>query len=212
MGVDELNKEFLKSLLKGSIPVGVLTAGAVSQIGEEEAEAMPGTLIPKIAKSLLRGPSSAAPRLKGMIHEGKRIIDVQTGPNPWRYLIYEDGSGLPVTKDEVNALSRQAGTEMYVKRFQKASDDIKLTQAIRSLEHEPGADPSASILSPRKRAAMYRASHERKLKALNIEPSATSGVWFKDENGRRLYRVIPQEYADFLEKKGIVQVDRKGGK
>jgi hypothetical protein len=198
---DELGKT------KYKIFGGAAAAGAASQLGSpEESEAFPlGKFSKTLTKTAKEGmESSAAARLVGHSLKGKIITNVKKGDGNWRSLLFEDGSEMTVTKDELHALTRAKGTADYAKTFTESNDESQLTQAMKSLKyHEVRADNRPFDTAPTKR--LY---HQRYLTDVNQgDPKAVPETVFVNYQGK--YFQMPKEKAELLEEQGYLTIDKK---
>lgn len=114
--------------------------------GAQPAEAMPvGKLVKKgterAAKAVKGVESRTAKMLVGEQFKGQEIKAVTKGRGDWRYIVLEDDSVYPVTKDVVADMTRAIGTsdklrELRIKTLTGASGDgSPLSQAYKSLEY-----------------------------------------------------------------------------
>ena len=175
--------------------------GLGGAIMPDEANAFPiGKIVKDMTKIALKEPSSAASNLIGKVMQGKVIKAVQKGKGDWRYLLFEDGSGLPVTKDFLESVSRAQGTKDYMAKFRAAGDAEKLEMAKKSLNRHLA---KTTGLSTKRLTEAYSTKHMERLDRLGLEglekPNLV-GVW---SSGR--YVKMPKEYADLLEANGLVK-------
>jgi len=112
----------------GSIPKAL---GLVSSIlGPAEAEAAPFPIRPPIRLPKVGRLSSATDLLKGMLLRGKAIREVRVGREPWRYIIFEDGSYMSLKKPWLRTLAAERGKQRYVEAFQKGEPPPRLTEKV----------------------------------------------------------------------------------
>ena len=197
--------------LKDRFYYKILGIGAALGLGgaimPDEANAFPigkiGKIVKDMTKIALKEPSSAASNLIGKVMQGKVIKAVQKGKGDWRYLLFEDGSGLPVTKDFLESVSRAQGTKDYMAKFRAAEDAEKLEMAKKSLNRHLA---KTTGLSTKRLTETYSTKHMERLDRLGLEglekPNLV-GVW---SSGR--YVKMPKEYAELLEANGLVKIDR----
>ena len=79
----------------------------------KEAEAAPFPIRPPIRLPKVGKLSSATDLLKGMLLRGKAIREVRVGREPWRYIIFEDGSYMSLKKPWLRTLAAERGRQRY---------------------------------------------------------------------------------------------------
>jgi hypothetical protein len=218
--VRESKARYGRSSFKRIIGLGATTGAglaAMGILGEDEAEALPiGKLVKggvKMAEKVAgKEVSSASASLVGKVVKGKVIKAITKGAQDWRYLVFEDGSFLPVTKDVVTDLARGFGTEGKMKTFENLAPDDQLTQAFKSLQYHLSRQPKYNIgpRSPR----YIREWHEDYLKNMReLAPEAEVDTvfveYFDPKTKRQEYFQMPRPYAEVLERIGVVKI-RKG--
>lgn len=119
-----------------------LTGGAMALeelLSPSEAEASPiskyffkAAARPALAKA---AKSSAAQVLVGKKLFDKVIKDVVKGRGNWRYIILEDETVYPATKEAVQSLVRSLGTKEKLEAFREEEMASKITQAYKSLQY-----------------------------------------------------------------------------
>jgi hypothetical protein len=175
-----------------------------------EAEAFPvGKPIAKIARKVAgKGLSSASSALKGMVIEGKVIKEVRAGQRNWRYLVFEDGSGRPVTKEFVHDLCQSGGTAKYMNKLQARPSEEKLMQAEKSLNYHLNRvyyDSPKYTQKPRRQRYLNRLGE---VGQKSEEKPDLVGVWYN-----KIYLTMPRPYAELLERAGRLRIDKtKSGK
>jgi len=105
--IRNLTREALKKigLVLGIWGLGILTP--------EQAEAAPLGPIRRVTRRVLEGPLSpdATRILKGKIIKGKVVKEVRRGRGDWRYIVFEDGTHLPVDKSYIRSAAAGYGRE-----------------------------------------------------------------------------------------------------
>lgn len=87
--------------------------------------------------------SSASRRLMGMELMGKTVKEVRKGNEPWRYVVFEDGTYLPIHKKYIASLSSSEGEKLYGTMFEMSEPtDQKLmlarSHALKMANRLPG--------------------------------------------------------------------------
>lgn len=180
---------------------GATTLG--SQLIPDEAEASP--IEGRIGKAMVKelgkttGQSSAAKKLIGEVIDGKIVQDVLKGINKWRYILFEDGSRLPVRQNVLADIMKEKGTEKYMNILkEQETESSKLMQAYKSLQHhlqrqEPLVDKAAK--------EEWRKEYGKYMKEIN-QPEVP---WTYIES-HNVY--LPEEYAKILEDAGVIQIKK----
>jgi len=168
----------------------------------KEAEAFPiGRVIKEIGKRTLGALSGANKVLAGRILEGKVIKEIRKGKGDWRYIVFTDGTGRPVTKDFIHSLAQGKGTVSKMTEFGAKSPAAQLQQAEKSLQYHLDR---AWIKSPKFFQQPRRQMHLDRLKELgDTEIPDLVGVWH-----RGTYLTMPKPYAELLEKAERVKIDK----
>jgi len=65
-----------------------------------------------------------------MLLRGKAIREVRVGREPWRYIIFEDGSYMSLKKPWLRTLAAERGKQRYVEAFQKGEPPPRLTEKV----------------------------------------------------------------------------------
>ena len=184
---------------------GALGGGmaALNRLNPNEAEASP---IGKIVTKVVKGPvSSTARRLIGHEISGMTIKNVVKGSNQWRYITFEGTDQvMPVTKDVLNDLARQFGTEVYTGIAEAKGGAEALRMAIKSAEMRlnlKGTGPYTKA-----ETAALEAKHVNTIKELEMQPSKKVLIKYRGEQIS-----IPETYATILENHGLAK-RAKGGK
>lgn len=186
---------------------GALGSGG-SLAAEEEAEAFPigkvirmgtkaSTGVMKSVKS--GGASRTADLLKGTEFRGGTIKTVTKGRGDGRYIVLEDDTSYPVTKDVVSDMVRQRGTASKMTELATKEGAGQVEQAIKSLMyHEARVSPFETRATLRDYYKRYR----RNVKDSGIgdtEPYCI--VQRKDKKF-----AMPEQYATILEKEGHLKI------
>jgi hypothetical protein len=95
-----------------------------------------------IAEGKMGVESSASKFLKGMDLMGKTVSEVRKGNGNWRYIVFEDGTYLPIDKKYIASLSSSEGEKLYGTMFEMSNaGDQRLmlgrSQALRKAERLP---------------------------------------------------------------------------
>lgn len=206
--IDESLKGWEKKVL-GSVAAAT-SVGAL--LKPEEAQAMPLGSIRKIAQTALK-PSSAESILKGKNLGEKVVSGVKKSSKEWRVVQFDDGTELPMTKDYLNSLMRNVGTQNYLKEFNRMKGfNQKQSMAARSLETRLDRPQPIDHELYRKEMQL----HEDKVRdiaesvgadpALMI-PKSVFVRWPANDINARLIK-MPKDYAEILEKDGQVTIVR----
>ena len=203
----------ITDLLRGKAPlagVGV-TAGAVL-MEPEEAEAMPLGKLRNLTRTL-KTPSSAEIALKGKTIGDKIVKGVKQEGKKWRVVQFEDGTEIPMTTDYLNDLMRITGTQSYLKEFSTQGVKGKSSMANRSLETRLSRPQPMSELDYIKENQFHKDRVNEIASEIGVDPGLlnpkTSYVkWPKDDRNARLLQ-LPSEYAEILEKEGVVTIVRE---
>ncbi|MCL6441755.1 MAG: hypothetical protein K6T27_09725 [Thermoleophilum sp.] len=187
-------------------------------LGPSEAEASP-------VGSLLKGGTKAASRRLAQVAKGpvsrtakdlvgqklpafgeRTIVNVTKGRGDWRYIIFDDGSVVPVTKDVLTDLERAVGTaakhaELLQKRVAPELGS-PLQQALKSLEYHRSRQTLATVRS----LEDYYKTYKQNMKSLGREAPETAIV---REPGTRNPFTMPLFYAEILEKEGYVKIVKR---
>ncbi len=200
--LDELSGKVASSRKKfgvGAAAGGAVGVGAVSQ--PEEAEAFPiGKIIKGTAKVLTGKTSSTTSRIAGSVIRGqtvKSVIKPKTGD--WRYVVFENGEQLPITKDVLNDLVRSVGETKKLKEFATKSLAERGAQAKISLGRR--AQSSGSLGKTQQTREFKEASMER---LRQLDPALVPDTVFVRFGGETLF--MPRAYAELLEKDGTVKI------
>lgn len=191
--------------------------GLMDQLSPKEAEASPvGNLIKDAGKLALGEESSTAGALIGRQLKafGDRVVkSVRKAAGDKRYLVFEDNTAQQVTKAELNSVMRTIGTDKYMNKFSRASEEEKKRMAIKRLIMDTGGTlPSGNVskgtelstVGVKKSSvkAFREADNEASRSILSTAPD-TVGVW---KDGK--YMTMPKPYAELLEKEGLVRIDK----
>jgi len=188
--IRNLTREALKKigLVLGIWGLGILTP--------EQAEAAPLGPIRRVTRRVLEGPLSpdATRILKGKIIKGKVVKEVRRGRGDWRYIVFEDGTHLPVDKSYIRSAAAGYGRERYIEMFERAPVHEKAEMIRKSLERRLEQER----LAFRGRATIdaQLIDYERKLRELGI-PTTEKSVLIR-YRGRTFS--IPETYARILER------------
>lgn len=193
-----------------------LAQGLLDLFGPKEAEAFPVRgAFRKVTEKIAKGEvSRAAEALKGLVIKGKAIKNVVKGKGNWRYLIFEDETYLPVTKDQVNALARAVGTRRQMEKFAAASPEKKVEMALKSFKFHAVRQPKY----PWERSRRYiRGWHEDYLKQVReLAPELVPETVFVEAKnpytGKIDYFQMPKAYAEVLQQKGLVRIVKRKGR
>lgn len=186
MNTDEANAMPIGKLLKaGTKPALKAFEGAVSSAAK-----------PLIGKTL------EGTTLKGMQLEGKAVHNVTKGSGEWRNIIFNDGSSLPVTKDYLNDLMREVGTQRKMIELNSKDPTGQLQQALKSLEYHKARQLPVS----KGYAIKKRVEHRSRVSELLNSPTEDVVVVF--EKGGSAPLTMPRKYAEILEREGKVRIDR----
>lgn len=186
------------------IPIKALGLGVGAGLGlvlsERKGQAFPvGKFVRRAAKGAL---SSASEVLRGLERApGKVIKEVRKGRGDWREIAYLDGTTEVVHKDYVTSLVRASQTQRYLERFRGRGEGEQLEQALRSLKMHYGMN---AVKVPR---TLSRTLHKRYLRQVSeMMPKLTPETRFVYYEDR--FFPMPLEYAERLEKAGIVKIMR----
>jgi len=152
----------------------------------------------KYAKSPI---SKAAKELVGEEVGGRIIKSVTRGVGDWRYLVFEDGSAMPVKRMILNDLIRNKTTVSQVAEFTAKESEGQLAQAYKSLEFHKSRVYGGHT---RQSMELFHKSYTDNLKALGKTPPDLSMVSHAGKNF-----IMPSEYANLLEKEGTLKVVKR---
>ncbi len=194
---EQMTSEIVEQSQQQSQQSGGLLEALSGALGPSSAEASP---IGKLVKKVVSGPaSSAARRLIGHEISGMEIKNVVKGRDPWRYIQFKNTDQvLPVTKDVINDLARQFGTETYTAGAEGVGGAFGLQRAIKSAEMRlnlKGTGPYSA-----KELAALNAKHIGVLTDLELTPVEQVLITYRGEKIK-----IPRAYADILEANGLAK-------
>ena len=207
-GSDEvIQKEPGQVLAKYGDLFKIIGLGGATSLGsqlipnEAEAEPISGrigkTMVKELAETV--GKSSAAKKLIGKEVDGRIVKDVIKGLFDWRYILFEDGSRLPVRKNVLADIMKETGTQSKIAELQaKETESSKLQQAYKSLQfHLQRQEPlvnKAEKEAWRKEYSKYM--NETKLKEVTWTYVESHNVY------------LPEEYAKILEDAGVIKIKK----
>lgn len=176
-------------------------AGAISGlIGSDKAEAgvkdkMIGAPL-KSARNAIKGElSSAWKDLAGTEFKGQTIKYITKGKGDLRYIILNDDTVYPVSKEVVHSLSKAAGTKKSLGEFSAADAEGKLSKAYKSLKyHMSRAYGDENAITD------YSKRYTEQIKLSGLEPPKLSLV---EADGKKF--TMPKDYADLLTKEGTIK-------
>jgi hypothetical protein len=183
---------------------GQIVQGIGNFLSPSEAEASPigkitSKLTPKIAEGLKGPASSAARRLIGHEISGLTIKNITKGRGDWRYIVFDNSDQvLPVTKDVINDLARQFGTEVYTGIAETKGGTEALRMAIKSAEMR--LNLKGQGMYSKEEMAALEAKHVGSLQELEIQPSKKVLIKYRGETIN-----IPETYAQILETHGLAK-------
>jgi hypothetical protein len=201
--------------------LGGSMAALTDLLEPSEAEASPvGTLLKggtkAAAKALgkaVKGPASRT--AKDLIGKklpalGDRVIkNVTKGRGDWRYIIFDDESVVPVTKDVLADLERAMGTAAKQTEFAQkqafehvAGAASPLEQARKSLAYHRSRQLPATVAS----LEDYYKTYKQNLRSVGQEPPELAVV---REPGTRNPFTMPLFYAEILEKEGDIKIIKR---
>jgi len=175
-------------------------------LGPSEAEASPvGKLIKagaQAAKTALKKPLSSTSKKAveyGATFMGKKVKAITKGRGNWRYIILEDDTVYPATKDVASDLIRHSGTGVQAVKLGLEKGEGRLEQALASLAyHESRSNP---YLSKKLIKENYR-DYTKQVKSQNLgAPMPYTLIQY----GEKMF-TIPSMYATILEKEGYIKV------
>lgn len=180
-----------------------LASQAYDVIGPSEAEAFPigKALKPSMIKKLSSELSRAVKLLTGTPFQGKTITNVTRGKRDMRYIHLDDEGVVPVTKDVIADMARKVGTNNYIDAFNVKEPESQLIQAMKSLEYHR---KRRAIFGPGPRVKDQFKRYETQLTEAGLEAPPTSYVSY---NGEKFS--MPSEYADLLEREGVIKVIKR---
>lgn len=196
---------------KGS--VGLIGAAGAGLVGYETAQPEEPQAFPvgkwikagtkAAGKVITKEESRAAKPLVGQMLSGKRVANVTKGAGNWRYIVFDDGSVQPMTKDVVTDLSRATGTAKYMETFagkQMAGEtESVLAQASKSLEyHISRQNPYAT----RDAIRDHYKSYVRNMK--DTDPSVMPNIVPVAYQKKFFY--MPRNYAEVLKAEGKLEI------
>jgi predicted nucleotidyltransferase len=188
------------------IAAGLLSAKTI--VSPEEAEAGVPKIKPETVKQLFGEVSSASKRLTGQTVRDKVVKEVRKGKGKgkgWRYIVFDDGTYMPLTKSQLQSHMAAKGQHKYVEKFRSASTEEKTRMLIKSLDQRfEQADKSRlskSAIDNNLQGYIKKASE------VDIDVSPDSVII--EYKGRRFS--IPKAYAEILEgaTKGRVRTIKK---
>ena len=172
-----------------------------SMIGPSEAEASP---ISKPFKTTARAgirrleKSGTFEALKGTEFKGATIRSVVKGRGDWRYIVLDDGTSYPVTKDVLSDMMRAQGTAMKMGELQLKDQPGQLLQAFKSLGyHKARLNPFANQAANLEHLKAYKTQLEK----AGVEVPPTSLV---KHEGKTF--TMPTPYAEILQKEGVLKI------
>lgn len=203
--VQHLQREFEEVPIYLRIPsiiaVATAGAGALTLTAPDEAEAgIKGRIGKRALEKLAPRLSSTSSVLGGRemsVQVGKetvkkKIKEVRVGKEPWRYIVFEDGTYLPVQKKYLASWMRQVGTEEYVRKFRSSPPKKQWELAGSSLVRRFKQQEKMSA------EEIEKLHQEWRRRVAKIQPGAEDPMIPVIVGTKRLY--LPKSYADFLEK------------
>jgi hypothetical protein len=175
---------------------------------EAEASSLFGKILKQgaktVAKRAAQADSTSSAVLEGKTIMGRVVKEVKKGQQDWRYLVFEDGTEMPVKKELVHNLCREFGTVGKMGELAEKDEASQLMQAIKSLEFHTSRQKTFTTKSMRDD---YRKQYVQQMKDLGIEPEEMIHI------DKPIQAYIPKKYADILEQAGVIQIrPRKGTK
>lgn len=175
---------------------------------EDEAEAFPIKKMLKAGEVILTGQiSRAAKGLKGTAFKEGIIKSVTKGKGDWRYVVLEDDTVYPVTKDVVSNLMRKQGTEAKMAEFSTKAPTQQLEQALISARYH-GGDRKLGLkgrtapLVTKPLAKAQNQYYTKELKTYGFDEHTKYSTVRRE--GRTF--TMPTSYAKVLEEQGLIKV------
>lgn len=195
-----LSKDSLKGKFKDYILglAGALGLGATLYNDKAEAgvkDKMIGAPLKSASRAIKGELSSAWKDLAGTEFKGKTIKYITKGKGDLRYIILNDDTAYPVSKEVVHSLSKAAGTKKSLGEFSAADAEGKLSKAYKSLKyHMSRAYGDENAITD------YSKRYTEQIKLSGLEPPKISLV---EADGKKF--TMPKDFADLLNKEGAIK-------
>ncbi|MFA7162647.1 MAG: nucleotidyltransferase domain-containing protein [Eubacteriales bacterium] len=177
---------------------GALGLGATLYNDKAEAgvkDKMIGAPLKSASRAIKGELSSAWKDLAGTEFKGKTIKYVTKGKGDLRYIILNDDTAYPVSKEVVHSLSKAAGTKKSLGEFSAADAEGKLSKAYKSLKyHMSRAYGDENAITD------YSKRYAEQIKLSGLEPPKLSLV---EADGKKF--TMPKDFADLLNNEGAIK-------
>lgn len=178
---------------------GAATLGSLLSPDEAEAGVKPPTRLFKSIIKKVGGLSSASWSLKGMELMGKTVKEVRKGVEPWRYVVFEDGTYSVMNKKYLASLASAEGEKGYTRMFDLSKKPhqtymIRRSFALKQAKKTPPEELAKGLES---RADLLSELGEK-----------TPKRWTFKVGGKSL--TLPTSYGQFLKKYGEPSTKLRG--
>lgn len=179
--------------LGGAIGLGSTLYNDKAEAGVKDK--MIGAPLKSASKAIKGELSSAWKDLAGTEFKGQTIKYVTKGKGDLRYIILNDDTAYPVSKEVVHSLSKAAGTKKSLGEFSAANAEGKLSKAYKSLKyHMSRAYGDENAITD------YSKRYTEQIKLSGLEPPKLSLV---EADGKKF--TMPKDFADLLNNEGTIK-------